>query len=197
MKNNLIILFAAFCFGFALTGAAQQKTKPLGFDLAAGVQTYYAPFLKADVVGLQLVVVASAHQPLNIKNTVGLSLRLGYNKHPKQGDALFTQLLFQYNPVIAKRVELGIGTGVGYQFSFYPSAPLKWNGTEWTEGKAVKGVLQLPVLASAGYRAIHTKAGNFTPYMAYQLNVLLGYTPDLSPLPSSYFLVGVKYSSKK
>lgn len=196
MKLNLIILVISFSLGCALTGAAQQK-KPIGFDLSAGVQTYYAPFLKADVVGLQPVVIAGVHQPLNIKNTIALSFRLGYNKHPKQGDALFTQVLFQYNPVIAKRIELGIGTGIGYQFSFYPSSPLKWNGTEWVEGKNAKGVLQLPVLASAGYRSIHTKSGNFTPYLAYQLNVLMGYTPDLSPLPSSYFLLGVKYSSKK
>ena len=82
--------------------------------------------------------MAGVHQPLNVRNSIGLTLRLGYNRHIQQGDALFTQLLFNYTPLVAKTIELGIGAGVGYQFSFYPSKPLKWNGTEWGEGKATK-----------------------------------------------------------
>ena len=197
MKFNLIIIFTFFVFFTAGHVLAQQHQRPLGYDLSAGLQTFYAPFLKADVKGMHPVIMAGVHQPLNLKNNLGLTLKLGYNRHAKQGDALFTQLLFNYTPVIANRLELGIGAGIGYQLAFYPSKPLKWNGTEWVEGKATKGVIQVPAQVSIGYRGIETGKGRFTPYVSYQLNALFKYTPDLTPLPSSFFLLGVKYSAKK
>lgn len=196
MKLNLIIILSVLQLAIASAVSAQQR-KPLGFELATGVQSYYAPFFKSELSGLQSVTLAGVHKPLNKKNTVGVSFRLGYNRHTKQGDALFTQALFQYNPVVAKHIEFGVGVGAGYQLSFYPSAPLKWNGTEWVEGKAAKGVIQVPVLMSIGYHGIKTKTGLFTPYAAYQVNALFRYSPDLTPLPSSYFLLGVKFSTAK
>lgn len=197
MKFNLIIILSFIFTIGAYKLSAQQRTKPLGYEIAAGLQTYYAPFLKATLKGTQPVFMAGVRQPLNVKNSVGLTLRLGYNRHKQQGDALFTQLLFNYTPLIAKKIELGIGAGAGYQFSFYPSTPLKWNGTEWIEGKAMKAVIQVPAQVSIGYRGIETGKGRFTPYVSYQLNALFKYTPDLTPLPSSFFLLGVKYSAKK
>nr|WP_294904676.1 hypothetical protein [uncultured Lacibacter sp.] len=196
MKLNLIIILSVLQLTVASTVTAQQQ-KTLRFELAAGVQSYYAPFLKSELSGLQTVALAGVHKPLNARNTIGLSFRAGYNRHNKQGDALFTQAVFQYNPVVAKHIEFGIGAGAGYQLSFYPSVPFKWNGTEWVEGKATKGVIQLPIVMSIGYRGIKTKAGLFTPYAAYQINALFRYSPDLTPLPSSYFLLGVKFSSEK
>lgn len=197
MKVNLIIILSLFGVVGTYTLSAQQRAKPLGYEIAAGVQTYYAPFLKAELKGMQPVVMAGVHQPLNVKNSIGLTLRLGYNRHMQQGDALFTQLLFNYTPVVAKKIELGIGAGIGYQLSFYPSKPLKWNGNEWVEGKATKGVIQVPAQVSIGYRGIETAKGRFTPYVSYQLNALFNYTPDLTPLPSTFFLLGIKYSAKK
>lgn len=197
MKVNLIIILSLFGVVGTYTLSAQQRAKPLGYEIAAGVQTYYAPFLKAELKGMQPVVMAGVHQPLNVKNSIGLTLRLGYNRHVQQGDALFTQLLFNYTPVVAKKIELGIGAGIGYQLSFYPSKPLKWNGSEWVEGKATKGVIQVPAQVSIGYRGIETAKGRFTPYVSYQLNALFNYTPDLTPLPSTFFLLGIKYSAKK
>jgi hypothetical protein len=197
MRFNLIIILSVLFTMGAFNLSAQQRTKPLGFEVAAGLQTYYAPFLKAELKGTQPVFMAGVQQPLNVRNTIGLTLRLGYNRHIQQGDALFTQLLFNYTPLVAKKIELGIGAGVGYQLSFYPSKPLKWNGTEWVEGKATKAVIQFPAQVSIGYRGIETAKGRFTPYVSYQLNALFKYTPDLTPLPSSLFLVGVKYSAKK
>lgn len=197
MKFNLIIILSFLFTIGASSLSAQQHAKPLGYEIAAGLQTYYAPFLKAELKGTQPVFMAGVHQPLNVKNSIGLTLRLGYNRHLQQGDALFTQLLFNYTPLVAKKIELGIGAGIGYQFSFYPSKPLKWNGTEWVEGKASKAVIQVPAQVSIGYRGIETAKGRFTPYVSYQLNALFKYTPDLTPLPSSFFLLGVKYSAKK
>ena len=197
MKFNLIIILSLFLTLWAPGLSAQQHTKPIGYEIAAGLQTYYAPFLKSQLKGMQPVVMAGIHHPLNSKNNIGLTLRLGYNRHLHQGDALFTQLLFNYTPVIAKKIEFGIGAGIGYQLSFYPSKPLKWNGTEWVEGKAAKAVIQVPAQVSIGYRGIETVKGRFTPYVSYQLNALFNYTPDLTPLPSSFFLLGVKYSAKK
>ena len=197
MKFNLIIILSFLFTIGAFKLSAQQHTKPIGYEIAAGLQTYYAPFLKATLKGTQPVFMAGVHQPLNVKNSLGLTLRLGYNRHKQQGDALFTQLLFNYTPLVAKKIELGIGAGAGYQFAFYPSTPLKWNGAEWVKGKATKAVIQVPAQVSIGYRGIETAKGRYTPYVSYQLNALFKYSPDLTPLPSSFFLLGVKYSAKK
>jgi hypothetical protein len=197
MKRNLIIIFTFFTCHTTIHLSAQQKKKPLGYHLSAGLQTFYAPFLKAEVKGMHQIIMAGVHKPLNGKDNIGLTLKLGYNRHSKQGDAFFTQLLFNYTPVIAKKLELGIGAGVGYQTSFYPSTPFKWNGTEWVEGKSTKTVIQVPAQVSIGYRNIETAKARFTPYVSYQLNALFRYAPDLTPLPSSFFLLGVKYSPKK
>ena len=62
MKFNLIIIFTFFVFFTASKLSAQQHQKPLGFDLSAGVQTFYAPFLKADVKGMHPEEVNSISQ---------------------------------------------------------------------------------------------------------------------------------------
>ncbi|MEJ0104332.1 MAG: hypothetical protein WDO19_17990 [Bacteroidota bacterium] len=114
-----------------------------------------------------------------------------------RGNALFLQLIGQFTPVIADKIELGLGLGAGYRFALYPSSPLKWNGGNWKKGQAFKGVIQAPVQLSIGYRSVKMQSYEFRPYIAYQLQPLFGYNPDLSPLPVSNFLLGLKIHNYK
>ena len=174
---------------------AQQENPPLQYDVAVGLHSYYIPAMDARWNGPEPVVFAGVHQPFNQKQNLGLTLRLGYSRGQYQGDALQAQLLFGLAPVLAQHLELGFRLGVGYQFSFYPSAPIRWDEGQWVPGKAAKGVFQVPAQFSLGYRSIHVGRLEWQPYLAYQLQVLFGYSPDLSPLPVSNALLGFKISS--
>jgi hypothetical protein len=100
----------------------------------------------------------------------------------------------QFIPVIFKKnVELGFGTGLGYRFSGYPSQPLKSNGDSWEEGKNFKGIVQIPLQLSAGYRSILISSVSLTPFFSYQLQAMFGYNPDFDPLPDSNFMLGFKF----
>ncbi len=174
---------------------AQQDPPSLQYDIAFGLHSYYLPALGARWNGPEPVAFAGVHQPFNRKQNLGVSLRLGYSRGKFQGDALQAQLLFGFMPVLAQHLELGFKLGVGYQFSFYPSTPVRWDGGQWTAGRPAKGVFQAPVQFSLGYRSIHAGRLDWQPYLAYQLHVLFGYSPDLSPLPVSNALLGFKISS--
>lgn len=174
---------------------AQHDPIPLQYDIALGLHSYYIPAMGARWNGPEPVAFAGLHQPFNQKQSLGLSLRLGYSRGKHQGDALQAQLLLGFTPVLAQHLEVGLKLGVGYQFSFYPSAPLRWDGEQWVSGKAAKGVFQAPVQFSLGYRSIHAGKIELQPYLAYQLQALFGYSPDLSPLPVSNALLGFKISS--
>ncbi len=175
---------------------AWAQERPVQLDLAAGVHTYHLPGLGAAWQPSGYSLFAGAHQPLNRRQSLGLTLRLGYARDKRQGDALQAQLLFNFTPLIARHFEAGLALGGGYQWSFYPSRPLHWDGSEWTAGKRVKGVFQAPLQLSLGYRSIEAGRYRYTPYLAYQVQVLFGYSPDLSPLPVSHALLGVRIAGR-
>jgi hypothetical protein len=166
----------------------------VGWDMAVGGQQYFAPIKNASVGHWQPQVMGGVNRFINSGNTMSVTLRMTYNRNKHQGDALSWQTLFQYTPVVANHLELGIGMGVGYQLSFYPGKSQTWDGTNWIEGKATKGVWQVPVQFSLGYRGLEATPGTFTPYVAYNTNFLFRYSPDLTPLPSAAFLLGLKFN---
>ncbi len=186
MRLISFIFFAnAVIFNF---GYAQ-----VGWDLAVGGQQYYAPIKNVSVGHWQPQVMGGVNRFINTGNTMSVTLRMTYNRNKYQGDALSWQTLFQYTPIVANHLELGVGMGLGYQLAFYPSQSQKWDGTNWTEGKSVKGVWQIPLQLSLGYRGLEVTRGTFTPYIAYNTNFLFRYSPDLTPLPSAAFMMGVKF----
>lgn len=184
---KVIHLTWAFC---SLAFFAKAQT---GWDVAMGGQQYLVPIKNSEVGHWQPQVSGGVNRFINDRSTMNITLRMSYNRNKYQGNALSWQTLFQYTPVVANHVELGIGAGIGYQLSFYPSNSLAWNGTEWTKGKSNKGVVQVPVQVSVGYRGFESSRGTFTPYLAYNTNFLFRYSPDLTPLPSAAFMVGLKY----
>ncbi|MBN8680860.1 MAG: hypothetical protein J0M29_21730 [Chitinophagales bacterium] len=187
-----LLLSVLLCLGTLLNAQHKNQT---GFDLAVGTQSFYAPFIKARPTGLQPVAIAGVNHPFNARNTFSVTLRIGYGRHSKQGDAIFTHLMFNYTPTLFRHLELGVGAGAGYQWAFYPGKALQWNGEEWVKGKSCKGVVQVPLRFSVGFKHITAAKGAFTPYLAYQVHGLFRYNPSLTPLPVSNFLLGVKYVS--
>jgi len=166
------------------------------YELAIGLQSYYAPLKHFSIRHPQPVAIAGYNRSLNKRQNIELGIRIGYNRNKFQGDALYVQALFRYTPVIGKYIQPIIGTGAGYQFSFYSSQPLKWNGTDWVNGNSYKAVIQVPLQLGIGYRSFQTGKATITPYVLYQANALFRYSPDLTPMPSSNFLLGIKYSPK-
>ena len=166
-------------------------------EVAAGIQSYYAPLKHFKVQNPQPVFVAGANHVLNTRQNIELGIRLGYNRNKYQGDALYVQTLFRYTPIIGKYIQPVIGTGIGYQISFYPSSSLNYDGTDWVQGPKAKAVIQVPLQVGVGYRGIETSEAFITPFILYQVNALFRYSPDLTPLPSSNFLLGFRYAPKK
>jgi hypothetical protein len=186
---TLIIILLACCF----KGNTQKRTdQPWQLDVAAGLHSFYAPVEHLQWKRPELVTMAGWGKPLGKKQTFEVTLQLGYARNNYQGDALFLQLLGKFQPTIAQKIELGLGLGFGYRLAFYPAQPQKWSGSEWTAGSSFKGMYQVPVQLSVGYRSLHLDRYEIRPYVAYQLQALLGYNPDLSPLPVSAALLGLK-----
>lgn len=186
---TLTILLLAF----SLWSEAQKRTdQPWQLDVAAGLHSFYAPVEHLQWKRPELITTAGWGKPLGKKQIFEVTLQLGYARNNYQGDALFLQLIGKLQPTIAQRVELGLGLGIGYRLAFYPSAAHKWSGSEWTAGSSFKGLCQVPVQVSVGYRSLHLDHYEIRPYVAYQLQALLGYNPDLSPLPVSAALLGFK-----
>lgn len=186
---TLIIMLFACCFG---SNAQERTDQPWQLDLAAGLHSFYAPAEHLQWKRPELFTMAGLGKPLGKKQTFEVTLQLGYARNNYQGDAVFLQLLGKYQPLIAQKIELGLGLGFGYRLAFYPAKPQKWNGSGWTAGSTFKGIYQVPAQLSIGYRSLQIDRYEVRPYIAYQLQALLGYNPDLSPLPVSAALLGLK-----
>ena len=195
MKKYGVIFF--LLLSAAMQSRAQRTDQPWQVDVAAGLHSFYAPVENLKFQRPERVATAAVHKLLHPKQLFSVGLQVGFARNNYQGDALFFQLVGQITPVIADRIELGVGLGAGYRFAFYPSSPQQWNGSEWRKGKPFQGIIQAPVQLSIGYRSIKWQALEIRPYAAYQLQALFGYNPDLSPLPVSNFLMGLKVHNYK
>lgn len=192
MKYHFFFSILAFLF-LSLPASAQKRTdQPWQLDVAAGLHSFYAPVEHLQWKRPELITTAGWGKPLGKKQAFEVTLQLGYARNNYQGDALFLQLLGKYQPVIAQKIELGLGLGFGYRLAFYPSHAQKWSGSQWTGGSAFKGMYQVPVQLSFAYRSLHLDRYEIRPYAAYQLQAILGYNPDLSPFPVSAGLLGFK-----
>jgi hypothetical protein len=190
------ILLIAF-FGLAKTACAQRTDQPWQVDVAAGMHTIYAPVKDLKWRRPELLTTVGVGKPLGHKQAFNVTLFLGYARNNYMGDALYLQLLGQYTPLIAGKIEPGIGLGFGYRLALYPSQPHAWDGSQWKAGRPYKGVLQVPVQLSVGYRSIQLQSYEVRPYVAYQLQTLFNYNHDFSPLTVSAGLLGIKVQNSK
>lgn len=187
----LLLIFLMLLF-IQLNAKVNENKELWQYTISTGVHSFYAPVenLKWDNPGF--AISGGINRLLGQKQLFSTGLQLQYGQNKYQGNATNLQLLGQFLPVILKTIELGIGTGIGYRFSGYPSQPLKWNGDLWEDGKNFKGIVQIPLQFSAGYRSILISSVSVTPFLSYQLQAMFGYNPDFDPLPDSSFTIGFK-----
>lgn len=163
------------------------------YTISSGVHTFYAPVENLKWKNPGFITVAGINRLLGEKQSFSLGLNFQYGQNRHQGNATSLQFVGQFLPVVLKKIELGVGTGVGYRFSGYPSAPLKWNGNTWDDGETYKGIIQVPFQVSAGYRSLHIFSLSVSPFITYQMQAMFGYNPDFDPLPDSSLLLGLKF----
>lgn len=193
MKWKLLISLFIGALTMPVVGFTQERTdNPWQIDLSAGLQSFYAPVQDLRWQRPELVTMAGFGKPLGSRQNFEVGLQIGYARNNFHGDALFLQLMGKFTPLIAGKVEAGIGMGIGYRLGLYPSGALKWSGNDWVSSNSFKGMVQIPLQVSIGYRSIELDRYELRPYVAYQLQALLGYNPDLSPLPVSAAMLGLK-----
>lgn len=191
-ERYILLILLLFLFQ-QLNAKVNDSESTWQYSFSAGKHSFYAPVenLKWDNPGF--AISGGINRLLGQKQLFSAGLQLQYGQNKYQGNATNLQILGQFIPVIFKSVELGFGTGLGYRFSLYPSQPLKSNGESWEEGKNFKGIVQIPLQLSAGYRSILISSVSVTPFFSYQLQAMFGYNPDFDPLPDSNLMFGFKF----
>ncbi len=166
------------------------------YTFSSGVHSFYAPIENLKWHSPGFAISGEINRMLGQKQLFSAGFQLQYGQNRYQGDATSLQFLGQFLPVVFKKIELGVGSGAGYRFSAYPSSTLKWDGNQWEESKKYKGIFQVPFQLSTGYRSINFSPVLVTPFIAYQMQAMIGYNPDLSPLPDSSIMFGFKFNFK-
>jgi hypothetical protein len=184
---TLILLF------IQLNAKVNENSELWQYTISTGVHSFYAPVENLNWDNPGFAISGGINRLMGQKQLFAAGLQLQYGQNKYQGNATNLQVLGQFLPVILKTIELGIGTGIGYRFSGYPSQPLKSNGDSWEEGKNFKGIVQVPLQLSAGFRSILFSSVSVTPFFSYQLQAMFGYNPDFDPLPDSSFMIGFKF----
>ncbi|MCK3685974.1 hypothetical protein [Maribellus sp. YY47] len=186
----LLLLLLLFCISRA---EEQVKETKWQFDISTGIHAFYAPVenLKWDNPGL--VTSVGLNRMLGQKKVFSVGLQFQYEQSQYLGNASSLQFIAQFLPVILRKIELGVGFGAGYRLSGYPTKTLSWDGDLWEKGKNFKGIFQIPLQFSVGFRSIRLAYFAVTPFIAYQLQALLGYNPDFDPLPDSTISCGFKF----
>lgn len=180
-----------------VSAESNKSRQPWQLVVSTGIHSYYAPVENLKWGQSDFSASLGINKMFGQKQQFAVGVQGQFSQYEFQGDAIGLQLLGQFTPAIFRRIELGIGTGAGYRFSLYRSKPLKWNGADWVDGKSYKGIIQVPVQISVGYRSILFGSCNIRPFAAYQLQALFDYSPDLSPLPDSNLMVGLKIHFSK
>ena len=192
-------LFISFLLLFSFTGFGQKKTAngKWQFEIASGIHSFYAPVQDLKINRPELPMYGGLHRLMGEKQNYGLGVQAGFAKNKLQGNAYFLQILAHFNAVIASKIEAGASVGAGYRLAIYPSQSYAHNGNFWLKGKQVKDMLQFPLQLNVGYKSIIIDRYDLLPFMAYQLQVLSGYSPGLSILPVSSLSAGFKIKTSK
>lgn len=189
--NKNLILFLIICLA-GTTVRAQRTDNPWQVDIAGGIQSFYAPVRHAEFSRPELLMQAGLGKPLGPRQQFLVTLQFTYGRNNYQGDAVGLQLTGAWTPVIAKKIELNLGTGIGYRAGLYANKSMHYENGQWRAGAKAKMMWQIPLQFGIGYRSINIRQYEIRPYLSSQLQVLLGYSPDLSPLPISAALIGLR-----
>ena len=196
-QEKLLMLVFLLALFSQFTLKVNAVKNPVQYTISSGIHSFYAPVENLKWDNPAFAISAGVNRLFGAKQILSLGLQAEFAANEIQGNATSLHLLGQFTPVLFKKLELGFGTGVGYRFSGYPSDPLKWNGTSWENGKKFKGIVQIPVQFSVGFRSIQFSSLKVIPFVAYQMKAMLGYNPDFDPLPDSSIMFGFKFQFNK
>ena len=196
-QENLLMIVFLLVLLLQITFKVNANKNSLQYTISSGIHSFYAPVENLKWDNPAFAISAGVNRLFGAKQFLSLGLHAEFAANEIQGNATSLQLLGQVTPVLFKKLELGFGTGVGYRFSGYPSDPLKWNGTSWENGKKIKGIVQIPVQFSVGFRSIQVANLELIPFVAYQMKAMFGYNPDFDPLPDSQIMLGLKFQFNK
>ena len=192
-QEKTLMLAAILMLFFQITKNVKAEKNDWQYTISSGIHSFYAPVENLKWDNSAFSVSAGVNRLFGSKQILSLGLQADFAANKIQGNATSLQLLGQITPVLFKKLELGFGTGAGYRFSGYPSDPFKWNGTSWETGKKYKGIVQIPVQLSAGFRSVRVSNLEIIPFVAYQMKAMFGYNPDFDPLPDSQIMFGFKF----
>ncbi len=195
LSPKLFFLLLLFLILFQQTNAAKDIAgNQWQFTVATGIRSFYAPVQNLKWESAGTGASAGINRLVGQKQLFSFGLQAHIARPSNHGNNTSLQLLGVFTPVLFKRLELGIGTGGGYRISDYLHDPVIWKGNKWERGKPYKGMLQIPLQFSLGYRTLDMVSFRVIPYASWQLQALFGYNPDFSPLPDSYLMIGFKFS---
>ena len=192
-SEKIMMIFVILILLLQITLKVKAEKNDWQYTISGGVHSFYAPVENLKWDNPAIAISAGVNRLFGAKQIFSLGLQAEFAANKIQGNATSLQLLGQFTPVLLKKLELGFGTGAGYRFSGYPSDPVKWNGTSWENGKNFKGIVQIPVQLSAGFRSAQVSNLEIIPFVAYQMKALFGYNPDFDPLPDSQIMFGFKF----
>jgi hypothetical protein len=192
-QEKLLMIAFLLILLLQITAKVNAIKNAMQYTVSSGVHSIYAPVENLKWENPAFAVSAGINRMFGEKQFFSVGFQAEFAPQTYQGNATSLQLLGQFTPVIFRNVELGIGLGAGYRFSKYPSKTYKWSGNAWENGKKFKGMVQIPVQLSAGFREIQFSSLGVTPFVAYQLKALFGYNPDFEPLPDSNIMFGFKF----
>lgn len=192
-QQKMLLPAVLLIFFLQITTNVKAEKNQWQYSISSGVHSFYAPVENLKWDNPAFAVSAGVNRLFGDKQFFSVGLQAEFAANKIQGNATSVQLLGQFTPVLLKRIEQGFGTGAGYRFSGYPSDPLKWNGTSWENGKKFKGIVQIPVQLSVGFRSVRVSDTEIIPFVAYQMKALFGYNPDFAPLPDSQIMFGFKF----
>jgi hypothetical protein len=196
-QEKLLMIIFLLVLLLQITLKLNANKNSLQYTFSSGIHSFYAPVENLKWENPAFAISAGVNRLFGAKQNFSLGLQAEFAVNEIQGNATSLQLLGQFTPVLFKKLELGIGTGAGYRFSGYPSATFKWNEKTWEDGKKFKGIVQIPIQLSVGFRSIQFSSFGIIPFVAYEMKAMFGYNPDFDPLPDSSIMFGFKFQFNK
>ncbi len=196
-QEKLLMIVLLLVLLLQITFKVNAIKNSLQYTFSSGIHSFYAPVENLKWDNPAYAISAGVNRLFGAKQIFSLGLQAEFAANEIQGNATSLQLLGQFTPVLFKKLELGIGTGAGYRFSGYPSATYKWNENNWEDGEKFKGIIQIPIQLSIGFRSIQFSSLRVIPFIAYQMKAMFGYNPDFDPLPDSSIMFGFKFHFNK
>jgi hypothetical protein len=187
------------CLLLAFTFAYSQNAEiPRWSFTAHGIfQAFKIPLAHPSVYLTNKGFSAAATYDLSRKTTFQQNLEFGYYFNPYHGNTYLFFTTCSYNPLHSSSVQAGVSLGAGYMNSGFSNGGWEQNTEgEWIETSNRKGTFFIPADLHFRFRVFENARYRLSPVVAYQLNVLFGYSDAATILPQSMVKIGITLNLK-